>query len=398
MAGQKDLDISRRRGLAPWLGLGLVLAARKRRRAPLIERGAAAPAPAEAERSFAPAKARPARPAADPGAADDADRGRQAEKPSEIPARGWKDILWRAWKEYGDDDVASWARSIAFSGILALFPALAAFVAIYGLFADIETARGHLAGLTGVIPADAATFIGDQMVRIAAANDAGLGLTFLVGVLLSLWSANAGMKALFKGLNIAYDEEEKRGFIQLNLITLAFTVGAIVFISLAMGAVVVVPIVMQALGLGGAAELLALLRWPLLLAVVMFGLSALYRYGPSRDKAQWRWVSWGSVAATVMWIVGSALFSWYLANFANYNETYGSLGAVFGFLMWLWLSAVVVLFGAEINSEIEHQTAKDTTEGPEQPMGARGAEMADTVGEAKTGGLLPEAIARRLRH
>ena len=393
MAAQKDSVAPRRGGLAPWLGLGLVLAARQRRHAPLVERRATEP-----ERSFAPERTRGALPWADPGAQAEADRGRQAEAPSAIPAKGWKDIIWRAVKEYGDDDVAAWARSIAFSGILALFPALAAFVAIYGLFADIETARGHLAGLTGVIPADAATFIGDQMVRIAAANDAGLGLTFIIGVLLSLWSANAGMKALFKGLNVAYDEDEQRGFVKLNLITLAFTVGAIVFITLAMGAVVVVPVVMEALGLGGAAQLLALLRWPLLLGVVMVGLSALYRYGPSRDKAQWRWVSWGSAAATVMWILGSVLFSWYLANFANYNETYGSLGAVFGFLMWLWLSAVVVLFGAELNAEIERQTARDTTEGHAQPMGARGAEVADTVGEAKRGSLLPEPIASRLRH
>lgn len=392
MAGHRAQSGQPRRGLTPWVGLGLALAARRHRGTPLAE-----PRPAEPERSFAPAQGR-TRSAGDSRAHSEADRGRQAETPSDIPAKGWKDILWRAAKEYGDDDVASWARSIAFSGILALFPALAAFVAIYGLFADVETARGHLAGLTGIIPADAATFIGDQMVRIAAANEAGLGLTFAVGLLLSLWSANAGMKALFKGLNVAYDEEERRSFLQLNLITLAFTVGAIAVLTLAMGAVVLVPMAMEALGLGGGARLLALLRWPLLLAMVMFGLAALYRYGPSRDKAQWRWVSWGSVAATVLWMAGSGLFSWYLANFADYNETYGSLGAVFGFLMWLWLSAVVVLFGAELNAEIEHQTARDTTEGHPRPMGARGATVADNLGEARRGSLLPEPIARHLRH
>ncbi|HEX2562128.1 YihY/virulence factor BrkB family protein [Phenylobacterium sp.] len=399
MAAQQNLGHSRRRGLAPWLGLGLVLVARRRRHAPIIERSTH-PQSAEPERSFAPPpiSARAPQPTTDAPADSEAERGRRADKPSEIPAKGWKDILWRTVKEYGDDDVASWARSIAFSGILALFPALAAFVAIYGLFADIETARSHLAGLTGVIPADAATFIGDQMVRIAAANDAGLGLTFLIGVLLSLWSANSGMKALFKGLNIAYDEEEKRGFIKLNLVTLAFTLGGILFVALAMGAIVVVPVALEALGLGGGAQALALLRWPILLALVVGGLALLYRYGPSRDEPKWRWVTWGSVAATVMWIVGSLLFSWYLGNFADYNKTYGSLGAVFGFLMWLWLSAVVVLFGGELNAEIEHQTAKDSTEGPAKPMGARGAEMADTVGEAKEGSLLPEAIAKRLRH
>ncbi|MDX9997540.1 MAG: YihY/virulence factor BrkB family protein [Phenylobacterium sp.] len=327
----------------------------------------------------------------------ESDRGRQAEAPSDIPAKGWKDILWRAAKEFADDDLAAWARSIAFAGVLALFPGLAAFVAVYGLFADIETARAQLASLAGVIPAETAAFIGDQMVRIAQANDTGLGLTFAFGLALSLWSANTGMKALFKGLNIAYDEEEKRGFLALNLMTLAFTAAAIAFLLVAIGAVVALPVVVTALGLNGGAQMLTLLRWPALLALVMLGLSALYRYGPSRDKPQWRWVSWGGAVAAVLWLTGSALFSWYLERFADYDRTYGSLGAVFGFLMWLWLSALVVLLGAELNAEIEHQTARDTTEGHPQPMGARGAVVADHLGESSRGGLLPEPL-RRLLH
>lgn len=313
-----------------------------------------------------------------------------AATPAAIPAPGWKDVLWRTWKEMAADDVAGVARSIAFSGMLALFPALAAFVSIYGLFADVSGARQHLSALAGVVPGSAMTFLGEQMVRIAAQKDASLSFTFLLSLVLAVWSANSGMKALFKGLNIAYEEEERRGFVRLNLVTLGFTVGTILFLTLALGLLVAIPAAIDALGLGAGARVTALLRWPALLAVAVFGFSVLYRFGPSRDRPQWRWVSWGAVAAAVLWMVGSALFSWYLTNFGHYNETYGSLGAVFGFMMWLWLSAVVVLLGAELNSEMEHQTARDTTAGPEAPLGARGARMADTVGPSKTGSLLPK--------
>lgn len=329
--------------------------------------------------------------------AADAGRGRSAQAPSEIPAPGWKDILWRTFKEVNADDIQSVARSIAFAGMLALFPALAAFVSIYGLFADVDTAREHLAGLTGVIPADAATLIGEQMVRIAASKHAGLSFTFISGLLLSLWSANAGMKALFKGLNIAYEETEKRNFLRLNLITLAFTLGMVLFFALSVAAVVAIPVALETIRLDPALLPIAWLRWPLLLAATMGGLALLYRFGPSRETAKWRWVSYGSVAATVLWLAGSALFSWYLSNFADYNATYGSLGAVFGFMVWLWLSCTIVLFGAELNSEIEHQTAVDSTTGVSRPMGARGAAVADNVGAAKTGSLLPAGLARFTR-
>lgn len=323
-------------------------------------------------------------------------RGRRADRPERIPAPGWKDVLWRTLREFVDDDVMTVARSIAFSGMLALFPALAAFVSIYGLFADVETARSHLASLTGVVPAGAATIIGEQMVHIASRQDASLGFTFALGLLLSIWSANAGMKALFKGLNIAYEEKEKRNFLKLNLITLAFTAGALLFVSLAMAAVVILPVVLEFLHLGGAGTVLSILRWPVLLALVIVWLSLVYRFGPSRERPKWRWVSYGGVCASILWLAGSALFSWYLANVADFNATYGSLGTVFGFLLWLWLSAVIVLFGAELNSEMEHQTARDSTTGEPRPMGQRGAHVADTVGPAKTDSMLPAFIARRL--
>jgi len=353
-------------------------------------------APREA-RAFAPGaegKATPEEPAR--LAEQETERGRHAEKPTDIPPKGWKDVLWRAFLGYRNDNIGSVAGAIAFSGITALFPALAAFVSIYGLFADVETARHQLAALAGVIPAGAATFIGEQMIRIAAQKQATLSVTFLLSIVLSVWGANSGMKALFGGLNIAYGEREKRGWFRLNAVTLAFTLGGVVFLALAMSAVVAVPVVLQFLHLDGLATALAMLRWPALLLLTMAALAVIYRYGPSRERPKWRWVTLGSVTASVLWLLGSALFSWYLANFAHYNTTYGSLGAVFGFMMWIWLSSVIVLVGAEVNAETERQTLKDSTTGEPKPIGARGADAADTVGEAKTGSLLPGFISRRL--
>jgi membrane protein len=265
--------------------------------------------------------------------------------------------------------------------MLALFPALGAFVSVYGLFADVETARDHLAGLTGVIPANAMALLGEQMVRLASASEANLSLAFVFGLALSVWSANAGIKALFKGLNIVYEEKETRGFLKLNLVSLGFTLGTVLFLVLAMGALVALPVALEFLRVDPGVIGLSHLRWPALLAIAMLFLSVLYRYGPSREKPKWRWVTPGGAAAAVMWMAGSALFSWYLTRFADYDATYGSLGAVFGFMTWLWLSSTVVLIGAELNAEIEHQTAADSTTGAEQPLGARGARMADTVGE-----------------
>jgi membrane protein len=306
-------------------------------------------------------------------------RGRQAASPAQIPARGWKDVLWRTWKEFNQDRITRLAGGVTFFGLLALFPGLATFVSLYGLFADVGTAQEQLAILAGVLPADALTFIGKQMLNIAKARDSSLGVTFLVGLLLSLWSANAGMKALFDALNIAYDETEKRSFVKLTVISLGFTVAAILFMLVATAALVVLPVAFSFIGFGDAA--LSLLRWPILLVCMVTGLAAVYRYGPSREHARWRWVSWGSVLASVLWLGASLLFSWYMSNFAHYDRTYGALGAVVGAMTWMWLTSIIVLLGAELNSELEHQTACDSTTGRPAPMGARGATMADTLGE-----------------
>ncbi|WP_407520439.1 YihY/virulence factor BrkB family protein [Methylobacterium oryzisoli] len=313
------------------------------------------------------------------------DRGRKAEHPTEIPAKGWKDVLYRVYLEFQKDRVLSVAAGVTFYTLLAIFPAVAALVSLYGLFTDPATINDHLALLQGVLPAGALDIIGEQVKRITSKGGTTLGVTFFTSLAISLWSANAGVKAVFDALNIVYEEEEKRSFIQLNLQSLAFTLGGLLFVVIALTGIVVLPLVLNFIGYFGIslspnAWYIALVRWPILLAILLFGLAMLYRYGPSRDKARWRWVTPGSLVAGVVWLAGSIAFSWYVSNFGNYNETYGSLGAAIGFMTWIWISATIVLIGGEINAELEHQTVRDTTVGPERPLGTRQARMADTVG------------------
>ena len=309
--------------------------------------------------------------------------GRGAEKPSEIPARGWKDIAWRVFDAVQNDRVLLVAAGVTFYGLLSLFPATAAMVSLYGLFADTSTINEHLRFISGFLPEGALEVIGDQVKRIASQGQGTLGSAFLVTLGLSLWGANAGTKSIFDALNIIYKEREKRSFIGLTLRSLLFTIGGIALVLLAMAGIVVVPVALKLLGVPqqSGAGLLTLLRWPFLYLVILLALACLYRYGPSRTQPQWRWVTWGSTLAGGVWIAGSLLLSWYVDNFGAYNATYGSLGAVIGFMVFMWLSTIVVLIGAKINAEMEHQTTRDTTEGRRKPMGARGAKMADEIGE-----------------
>jgi membrane protein len=313
-------------------------------------------------------------------------RGRQATAPTEIPWKGWKDIFWRVIQQASEDRLLSIAAGVVFYGLLALFPAVTALVSCYGLFANPGGINNHLSFLQSVIPVEAYSIVQDQIGRVVAKGQAGLSLGFAIGLVLALWSANAGMKAIMDALNIVNEEDERRGFIRLNLVSLAFTVAGIFAMLAAVGAVVVIPLVLTQVGLGSMTETVVnLARWPALTGGMLLGLSVLYRYGPSRRAAKWKWISLGAVFATVAWFMGSAALSYYLAHFANYNATYGSLGAAIGTMTWMWMSAIVILFGAEINSEVEHQTAQDTTVGEEKPIGARGATMADTIGQAQTG-------------
>jgi membrane protein len=247
---------------------------------------------------------------------------------------------------------------------LAIFPGIGALVAIYGLIADPSTISQHVDDLSSVLPGGATEVLGDQLQRLTSQPPSKLGFALLFGVGVSLWSANAGVKALFDALNVVYDEKERRSFIKLNAISLAFTLGAILLLVVALGAVAVLPAILGYLGLSSAVEwLIEIGKWPVLLIAVAAAISLVYRFGPSREKPQWRWVTWGSGFATIAWLVMSILFSWYAAHFGSYNKTYGSLGAVIGFMTWMWLSSVVILLGAELDGEIERQIAHDTTAG-----------------------------------
>jgi membrane protein len=315
--------------------------------------------------------------------AEEQGRGRSAHSPITIPASGWKDIFWRTYTQIGDDRLLAVAAGVVFYMLLALFPAITALVSLYGLFADPATINDNLQLLQGVMPEGGIAIVKEQVTRLAQTSNGALGLGFLFGLALALWSANAGMKAIIDALNVVYDEREKRGFVELTLVALAFTFDGLVIIILALGAVVVFPLALAWLGLESqSAELIAILRWPALFVIVMLALAVLYRFGPSRTPPRWHWLSVGTLFAAFAWLVVSALFSWYLSNFAHYDATYGSLGAAIGLMMWLWISVIVILIGAELNAEIEHQTARDTTIGHEKPLGMRRAVMADTLGEA----------------
>ena len=326
----------------------------------------------------------PAEPEPDRSVSGDAGRGRRAVSPWQIPWRGWKDILIRTYEQLGEDRVLAVAAGVVFYGLLALFPAITALVSSYALFAKASTINEHISMLAGVLPEDAVGIVREQVDRVLAKGDVKLGLAFLISFLLAVWSANGGMKAIIDALNVVYEEDEKRGFFKLNAVSLAFTFGGLVAVLLAIGSVVALPIVLSTIGLGTITDALFRIgRWPVLVMTMLVGLALLYRFGPSRRAARWRWLSVGSVLATLTWLAGSALLSFYLANYANYDATYGSLGAAIGLMMWMWMSTIVVLLGAELNSEIEHQTAADSTEGGDKPLGQRGAKMADTIGEAK---------------
>jgi membrane protein len=319
----------------------------------------------------------PAHAAAQPG------RGRRSNHPFNIPWAGWKDILWRTYPRIGDDRLLATAAGVVFFGLLAIFPAVTALVSFYGLFADPVTIGDNLQTLAVMLPDGTYQIIGDQVARVVSKGNAELGTTFLFGLALAIWSANAGVKAIIDALNVAYEEREKRSFIRLNMVSLAFTVGGIMALLLMVGAVVAFPLALDHLRLAPESKLIiAIARWPLLLVLLLVALALLYRLAPSRDAPRWQWLSVGAVTAAVLWICGSALLSWYLSAFANYNATYGSLGAAIGLMMWMWMSATVIMFGAELNSEIERQTLHDTTTGQPKPIGSREAVSADTVGAA----------------
>jgi len=292
-------------------------------------------------------------------------RGRRWESPFAIPWADWKDILGRTYRRIDDDRLLATAGGVVFFGLLAIFPAVTALVSSYGLFADPSTISDNLQTLAMMLPAGAFQIVEDQVARVVSKGNTALGATFLFGLLLAIWSANAGVKSIFDALNVACETREKRGLIELNLISLAFTVGAIAALLLMVGAVVAFPLALDHLGIAPESRLIvALARWPLLLVILLAALAILYRFAPSHEAPRRQWLSVGAVAAALFWIAGSALLSWYLSAFANYGATYGSLGAAIGLMMWMWMSAIAIMLGAELNSEIERQALQDTAEAP----------------------------------
>jgi membrane protein len=335
------------------------------------------------QRAPRPANAAAARTDAFAGEIAQPGRGRFSSNPLRIPGAGWKDILWRTYVRTGQDRLLATAAGVVFFGLLAVFPAITALVSCYGLFANPSTIGANLQTLAVMLPEGSFQIVQDQIGRVLAKGNTELGATFLFGLALAIWSANAGVKAVIDALNVVYEEREKRSLIQLNLLSLTFTTGCILALLLMVGAVVGFPLAFDHLGLGPDSKLIvSLARWPLLFGFLVAALAIVYRFGPSRRAARWEWLSVGTLIAALLWIAGSALLSWYLSNFGNYDATYGSLGAAIGLMMWMWMSAIIVLCGAELNSEIEHQTALDSTVGRPKPLGARGAAMADTVGAA----------------
>jgi membrane protein len=281
-----------------------------------------------------------------------------------IPPAGWKNILWRSYVRSDEDRLLATAGGVVFFGLLAVFPAVTALVSSYGLFADPSTIGANLRSLALMLPDGAFQIVQDQVARVLDKGTTALGATFLFGLALAIWSANAGVKAVIDALNVVYEVREKRSFLRLNLLSLAFTTGGIAALLVMVGAVVAFPLALDRIGLTPEIRyIVGLARWPLLLGVLLAGLAVLYRFGPSRPPTRGQWFGVGTLAAGLLWIAGSSLLSWYLSNFANYDATYGSLGAAIGLMMWMWMSAIIVLYGAELNSEIERSSTTDMIEG-----------------------------------
>jgi membrane protein len=318
----------------------------------------------------------------DPRAVATDGRGRRADTPQEIPAKGWKDIAKRTLKEVKADQVPLLGAGVAFYVLLALFPAIIAGVSIYGLVADPQTVRDQINQLTNMLSPETAKLVGTQLEQVTSSAGGALGLATVLGILTALWSASSGMKALITGVNLAYDETEGRKFVKLRGLSILMTVGAMVLLAVALALIVGFPAVPDSwpTSLQWTA---AILRFVLLAVLLMAGLAALYRYAPDRDEPRWSWASPGSVVATVLWVLASVGFSVYVNAFGNYNKTYGALAGIIILMFWLYLSAFVVLVGAELNAEMELQTVEDTTAGPTRPMGERDAYVADHVAEAQ---------------
>lgn len=314
------------------------------------------------------------------------DRGQSADKPTEIPAQGWKEIALRTWKEGGKDNIGIVAAGVAFYGFLALVPLLGAIVLTYGLFVEPETVLRHAGSITSMVPGEAGTLISEQLINVVQTSGGKKGLGLAIALAIAIWGARNAASSVITALNIAYEEEEKRGFIKVTLLAIGMTVGAVLLALLAGGAMAVLGYVQHLfpdMGTVGAI-FWRIVTYLLLGAAAAAAAATLFRYGPSREKARWTWLTPGSLLFAATWILLTLGFGFYVSNFGNYGATYGSLSAIVVLLTWLYFSSYALLFAAELNSEIEHQTAKDTTDAAEKPLGARGAWSADHVAAGST--------------
>jgi membrane protein len=312
------------------------------------------------------------------GADSQAAPGAQADSPAQIPAKGWFQITKRSVKEVGEDNLTLIAGGIAYSWFLSLFPMLIAAVSIYGLVVDPAQVQQQVDSIAGGLPKAAQSLIATQLTSITSTSGGGMSLTLILSIALALWSASAGMAGLVQALNIAYDEKDGRNFVVKRGLAILLTIGFLIFIALAVGLVAVFPVVLNAIGAGVLVSVLAqVVRWLVLIAAMAIFLALLYKVAPHRDDPKLKWLSLGAAVATVIWVIASIGFSFYVDNFGSYSETYGALAGVVVLLLWFWLTALVILLGAEINAETEAQTAKDSTTGPERPMGGRDAVKAD---------------------
>jgi membrane protein len=309
--------------------------------------------------------------------------GRTAAHPKQIPTAGWRDIFMRVVQNIGRDNTSLVAAGIGLNALLAVFPALAVLVSVYGMFASPGDVATDLGPFLSILPADAAKLLTDQLQILTTPKNHTLGFGAVVATIVALWNSRQGMAALMTATNIAYNQREQRGFLRQTALSIGFSVGAM-FIFLVMLLVgVAVPLVLQRVPIGAGITITVLVfRWVLLWSFAVLGFSLAYRYAPDRQPPQWRWVTWGSAIAATVWILGSLGFAAYVQDFGSYGKTYGALGGVIVLLMWFYLMGFTIVLGAEINAEMEHQTAVDTTEGPPAPMGQRGAYVADTLGKA----------------
>jgi membrane protein len=310
--------------------------------------------------------------------------GRSAKRPAEMPRRAWRDVLLRLKDDISEKNLSLIAAGTAFYAFIAIPSAFTALIALYGLAFNPGDVQHQVQAMQGVMPGEAIKLITNQLTYLTSQPNKALGIGFAISLLVALWSVTSGTTSMMTALNIVYGEREKRSLIKFYAIGFALAGAVVLFGIVSLALIAVLPAVLGVLPFGELGKNIAsAVRWPILLALVMVALALIFRFAPSREEPKWRWVTWGAVAAALLWIVASALFSLYVGRFASYDKTYGSLAGVVVLMMWLYVSGFAVLLGAGLNAELEHQTARDSTTGREQPMGHRGAVVADTLGEKK---------------